>query len=67
LTISPIERQRIELELKDKKIGELEMAQRRNEALDDRIKRQDQAIETILKKLDKYGEQRTLRKTHTIS
>jgi len=67
LTISPIERQRIELELKDKKIGELEMAQRRNEALDDRIKRQDQAIETILKKLDTFEEQRALKKTHTSS
>jgi len=63
LTISPIERQRIELELKDKKIGELEIAQTRNETLDDKIKRQDQAIETILKKLDKYEEQRPLRKT----
>jgi len=63
LTISPVERQRIELELKDKKIGELEMAQRRNEALDDKINRQEQAIETILKKIDKYEEQKTIRKT----
>ncbi len=53
LTIDPKQRQKVEIEKLEKEKSELEQQREENQKLDDKVARQDQAIHTILKKLDK--------------